>query len=170
MANSKKNTDEKAISVKKEIEATTQKKETAPKKVAVPVKKKEVVKAPKTADAKLKSLKVSPIKLAALARTIKGMPVNKAVAALTFSTKGAAKDVNKLLKSAMSNAENNFGLDIDKLYIKNVDVGKSMVLKRFTARGRGKSSKLLKPFSNIRIVVAEQEAIVRATKTKANKE
>ncbi|MDR3290048.1 MAG: 50S ribosomal protein L22 [Rickettsiales bacterium] len=134
------------------------------------MKKKEVVKAPKTADAKLKSLKVSPIKLAALARTIKGMPVNKAVAALTFSTKGAAKDVNKLLKSAMSNAENNFGLDIDKLYIKNVDVGKSMVLKRFTARGRGKSSKLLKPFSNIRIVVAEQEAIVRATKTKANKE
>jgi large subunit ribosomal protein L22 len=110
----------------------------------------------KTADAYLKSVKISPIKIAAVARTIKGLPVSKAVAVLTFSTKKVAKDIKKLLKSAMANAENNHGLDIDKLYINRVDVGKAFVIKRFTARGRGRGSRILKPFSNIRIVLAEK--------------
>ncbi|MDR2527286.1 MAG: 50S ribosomal protein L22 [Rickettsiales bacterium] len=112
----------------------------------------------KVATAYIKNLRISPIKLAALTRTISGMLVSKAVASLTFSTKRIAKDVNKLLKSAMSNAENNHGLDIDKLYIQRIDVGKSMVLKRFTARARGRGNKILKPFSNIRIVLSEKES------------
>jgi large subunit ribosomal protein L22 len=110
----------------------------------------------KTAEAKVKSIKISPIKLSALTRSIKGLPVNKAVSMLTFSTKRVAKDINNLLKSAMANAENNHGLDIDKLYIKRIDVGKALVLKRFTARGRGRGSRILKPFSNVRIVLAER--------------
>ncbi|GMO61176.1 MAG: hypothetical protein Ta2D_07040 [Rickettsiales bacterium] len=149
----------------KEVVSEVVKKKTAPKKVKTAPKKDNVKvattknKVPqlkKTAEAKLKSIKGSPIKLAALARTIKGLPVSKAVAQLTFSNIGTAPEVNKLLKSAMSNAENNFGLDIDKLYIQRVDVGKAMVLKRFTARGRGRGSRILKPFSNIRIVLAEK--------------
>ncbi|MDR0423038.1 MAG: 50S ribosomal protein L22 [Rickettsiales bacterium] len=110
----------------------------------------------KTADAYLKSVKISPIKIAAVARTIRGLPVSKAVAVLTFSTKKVAKDIKKLLKSAMANAENNHGLDIDKLFISRVDIGKAFVLKRFTARGRGKGSRILKPFSNIRLILEEK--------------
>lgn len=117
--------------------------------------KKEIAKN-KTAEAHLKSVRISPIKLSAVTRSIKGMPVNKAVMALTFSNKAIARDVNKLLKSAMANAENNHGLDIDNLYIDRVDVGKAMVMKRFKARAKGRGAKILKPFSNIRIVLIEK--------------
>lgn len=110
----------------------------------------------KTAEAKLRSVKASPIKLGALARSIKGMPVNKASMALTFSKKAVASELNKLLKSAMANAENNHGLDIDNLIIDRVDVGKAMVMKRFRARAKGRGCRILKPFSNIRIVLIEK--------------
>lgn len=110
----------------------------------------------KTAEAKLKSVKVSPIKLSALARSVKGMPVNKASMALAFSRKSVAVELNKLLKSAMANAENNHGLDIDNLIIDRVDVGKSMVMKRFKAGAKGRGMRILKPFSNIRIVLIEK--------------
>jgi large subunit ribosomal protein L22 len=110
----------------------------------------------KTAEAHLKSVRISPIKLSAVARSITGMPVNKAVMVLTFSKKAVAKDVNMLLKSAMANAENNHGLDIDNLFIHRIDVGKSMVMKRFRARAKGRGARILKPFSNIRIVLIEK--------------
>jgi len=118
------------------------------------MKKENLVK--KTAEAHLKSVKVSPIKLSALARSITGMPVNKAVMALTFSNKSIAVVLNKLLKSAMANAENNHGLDIDNLFISRVDVGKSMVLKRFMPRAKGRGCRILKPFSNVRIILMEK--------------
>lgn len=118
------------------------------------MKKESVMK--KTAEARLKSVKISPTKLSALARSIQGMPVNKASMALTFSRKSIATELNKLLKSAMANAENNHGLDIDNLLIERIDVGKSMVMKRFKARAKGRGCKILKPFSNIRIVLIEK--------------
>ncbi len=120
----------------------------------IEMKKESVMK--KTAEARLKSVKISPTKLSALARSIQGMPVNKASMALTFSRKSIATELNKLLKSAMANAENNHGLDIDNLLIERIDVGKSMVMKRFKARAKGRGCKILKPFSNIRIVLIEK--------------
>jgi len=110
----------------------------------------------RTAEAHLKSVRISPIKLNAVARSIAGMPVNKAVMALTFSNKAIASIVNKLLKSAMANAENNHGLDIDNLFIHRIDVGKSMVMKRYKARAKGRGARILKPFSNLRIVLIEK--------------
>jgi len=110
----------------------------------------------RTAEARLKSVRISPIKLSAVARSITGMPVDRAVMALTFSNKAVAGVVNKLLKSAMANAENNHGLDIDNLFIHRIDVGKSMVMKRFRARAKGRGARILKPFSNIRIVLIEE--------------
>lgn len=110
----------------------------------------------KTAEAHLKSVKISPIKLGALTRTITGMPVNKAVMALTFSNKSIAVPLNKLLKSAMANAENNHGLDIDSLFIHRIDIGKSMVLKRFMPRAKGRGCRILKRFCNIRIILMEK--------------
>ena len=122
------------------------------------MKKKNLIKKKdKFAEASLKSIKVSPIKLSAIARSIRGLPVNKAVMMLTFSRKAISRIVNKLLKSAMINAENNYGLDIDNLFIDRVDVGKSMVMKRFKARARGRGNRILKPFSNMRIVLIEKE-------------
>ncbi|MDD2840580.1 MAG: 50S ribosomal protein L22 [Rickettsiales bacterium] len=118
------------------------------------MKKENVMK--KTAEAKLKSVKVSPTKLSALARSVKGMPVNKASMALTFSRKSVAVELNKLLKSAMANAENNHGLDIDNLLIDRIDVGKAMVLKRFKPRAKGRGCRILKPFSSVRIVLIEK--------------
>ena len=118
------------------------------------MKKEEMKK--KTAEARLKSVKVSPIKLSALTRSIAGMPVEKAVMALTFSKKAVAEPLNKLLKSAMANAENNHGLDIDNLYIDKIEVGKAMVLKRFKARAKGRGNRILKPFSNVKIVLIEK--------------
>ena len=117
--------------------------------------KKEITKK-KTAEAHLRSVRISPIKLSAVTRSIAGMPVNKAVMALTFSNKAVAGIVNKLLKSAMANAENNHGLDIDNLFIDRIDVGKAMVMKRFRARAKGRGMRILKPFSNLRIVLIEK--------------
>jgi len=116
--------------------------------------KKEEIK--KTAEAKLKSVRISPLKLSAVTRTIAGMPVEKAVMALTFSKKAVAGQLNKLLKSAMANAENNHGLDIDNLYIDRIEVGKSMVMKRFKARAKGRGNRIFKPFSNVTIVLIEK--------------
>ncbi len=110
----------------------------------------------KTAEAFLKSIRISPIKLSAVTRTISRMPANKAVVALSFSNKAIAKDVKKVLKSAMANAENNHGMDIDNLVIHRIDVGKAMVMKRFRARAKGRGARILKPFSNLRIVLIEK--------------
>ena len=83
--------------------------------------------------------------------------MDRALAELEFSRKRAAGDVLKLLKSAVANADNNHNLDVDALVVKEASVGKSISMKRWHARGRGKSTRIVKPFSRIRIVVREQE-------------
>lgn len=108
-----------------------------------------------------KSIRVSPQKLNLVAQMIRGKDVNKALLDLEFSTRRISDDVKKVLESAIANAENNHQLDVDNLYVAEAVVGKSLVMKRFRARARGRVGKILKPFSNLRIVVrerAEEEA------------
>jgi large subunit ribosomal protein L22 len=105
-----------------------------------------------------KNLKVSPQKLNLVAQLIRGKKVDIALNDLTFSRKRIARDVKKALMSAIANAENNHGLDVNDLVVSEAYVGKSLVLKRFAARGRGRSSRIFKPFSQITVVVREQPA------------
>ena len=122
-----------------------------------------------TAQAIGKSLKTSPQKANLVLSLIRGKKAEEALNLLTFSSKRISEQVSKILKSAISNAENNHQLDIDKLYVKEASVGKSMVLKRFRPRARGRSGKILKPFSRVRILVAEkQEKKVKENVEKKN--
>ena len=109
------------------------------------------------ANAELRMIRVSPQKLNLVAGLIRGAKVEKALADLTFSKKRIANDVKRLLESAIANAENNHGLDVDSLVVAEASVGKALVMKRFRARARGRGAKILKPFSNMRIVVREVE-------------
>ena len=104
-----------------------------------------------------KSLKTSPQKANLVLSIIRGKKAEVALNLLTFSKKRISEQVLKILKSAISNAENNHQLDIDKLYVKEASVGKSMVMKRFRPRARGRSGKILKPFSRVRILVEEKQ-------------
>jgi large subunit ribosomal protein L22 len=108
-----------------------------------------------SAMANLRMLRVSPQKLNLVAQMIRGLRVDKAINALTFSPKRIAIDVKKTLLSAIANAENNHGLDIDKLFISEATVGKALVMKRLDIRGRSKAGRITKPFSHLRIVVSE---------------
>ncbi len=112
------------------------------------------------ARAKLVSVRISPQKLNLVAASIRGLKVQRALNELEFSRKRIAKDVRKALYSAISNAENNHNLDIDNLVVAEAFVGKGIVMKRFASRARGRSSRILKPFSELTIVVRElgQEA------------
>ena len=110
------------------------------------------------AKAVAKMLRVSPQKLNLLAQLIRGKKVATALADLEFSRKRVAKDVRKCLESAIANAENNHQLDVDDLVVAQAHVGKGLVMKRFHARGRGRSGKILKPFSHLTIVVRQAEA------------
>ena len=96
-------------------------------------------------------------KLNLVAALIRGRKVEEALSVLQFSKRAMAVDVSKVLASAIANAENNHNLDVDTLVVSEASVGKSLTMKRFHARGRGKSTRILKPFSRIRIVVREQE-------------
>jgi large subunit ribosomal protein L22 len=102
------------------------------------------------------SLRTSPQKLNLVAQTIRGLKCEKAIAELSFSRKRIAKAVLAVLQSAIANAENNHGLNIDKLYVSEAYVGKGLVMKRMHARGRGRGARVLKPFSNLTVVVAER--------------
>ena len=104
-----------------------------------------------------KSLKSSPQKTNLVLGLIRGLKVEKAINNLIFSKRRISGDILKILKSAISNAENNHQLDIDKLFVKEASVGKAMVLKRFRPRARGRAGKILKTFSRIRILVQERE-------------
>jgi large subunit ribosomal protein L22 len=108
------------------------------------------------AKAVARNLKVSPQKLNLVAGLIRGKKVNTALADLEFSRKRIAQDVRKCVMSAVANAENNHGLDVDDLIVAEAYVGKNLVMKRFHARGRGRSSRVLKPFSQITVVVREK--------------
>jgi len=103
-------------------------------------------------------LRVSPQKLNLLAQLIRGKKVATALADLEFSRKRIARDVRKCLESAIANAENNHDLDVDDLIVAEAHVGKSLVMKRFSPRARGRSGAILKPFSHLTIVVREVEA------------
>jgi large subunit ribosomal protein L22 len=107
----------------------------------------------------LNRLRVSPQKLNLVAQMIRGLPVNQALTQLTFSSRRIAGDVKKALQSAIANAEHNHQLDVDSLIVSEAWVGKNMVMKRFHARGRGRGARILKPFSNITIVVREVEEL-----------
>ncbi|MBX2833241.1 50S ribosomal protein L22 [Thalassospira lucentensis] len=109
------------------------------------------------AAASLRALRISPRKLNLVAESIRGMKAEAALAELTFSNKRISQDVKKLLESAIANAENNHQLDVDRLFVKEASVGKAFVMKRWRARARGRVGKIIKPFSNIRIVVCERE-------------
>ncbi len=107
------------------------------------------------ARAQLRMLRVSPQKLNLLAQSIRGLSAEKALNELEFSPKRHARDVRKLLQSAIANAENNHGLDIDSLVVSEAHVGKNLVMKRFRARARGRGARILKPFSQITIVLRD---------------
>ena len=101
------------------------------------------------------NLRISPRKLNLVAGLIRNQPVGKAVATLAFSKRRIAQDVKKALESAVANAENNHSLDVDKLMVARVEVGRAAVMRRFHARGRGRSARIEKWLSNLKIVVAE---------------
>ena len=116
-----------------------------------------------------KNIRISPQKLNLVAELIRGKKVNEAMADLEFSRKRVAQDVRKCVMSAVANAENNHGLDVDELVVAEAYVGKNIVMKRFAARGRGRGFQVLKPFSQITVVVrqkAEEAEPKKAAKTK----
>ena len=102
-------------------------------------------------------IKGSAQKLNLVAQLIRGRKVEDALNVLTFSKKAMAVDVRKVLASAIANAENNHNLDVDSLVVAEASVGKAITMKRFHTRGRGKSTRILKPFSRVRIIVRETE-------------
>ena len=102
------------------------------------------------------NIRVSPRKLNLVAAMIRGKKAQDAMAQLTFSKRRIAGTVKKTLESAIANAENNHSLDVDRLVVSRAEVGRAAVMKRFHARGRGKSSTIEKWFSHLKIVVAEQ--------------
>ncbi|WP_270934933.1 50S ribosomal protein L22 [Falsiroseomonas oryzae] len=108
------------------------------------------------AQAILRNIRVSPRKLNLVAALIRGRTAQDAVATLTFSKRRIAQTVKKTLESAIANAENNHQLDVDRLVVARAEVGRSIVMKRFHARGRGRASRVEKWFSHLKIVVAEQ--------------
>ena len=103
-----------------------------------------------------KMIRISPYKLNLEAKSIRGKKVDDALSYLEFSKKRISSSVKDILESAIANAENNHALDIDKLYVDEAFVGKNMVMKRWRARARGRAAKILKPFSQLTIVLKEQ--------------
>lgn len=121
------------------------------------------------ARATAKNLRISPQKLNLVAGLIRGKKVDKALADLEFSRKRIAVEVRKCLASAIANAEENHGLDIDNLVVSQAWVGKNLVMKRFTSRGRGRSAPIMKPFSEISIIVKQVDEDEAANKKQAKK-
>ena len=117
-----------------------------------------------TAIAKDNTIRVSSLKLANVVRTIVNKKVDYAVNQLKFSNKRISKSVLKVLNAAIANAENNKQLDIDNLFIKEAYVGKSLSMKRFRPRAKGRASSIVKPFSKITIIVEERSKIKKEKK------
>ncbi len=118
----------------------------------------------KTAKAKARTLRISPRKLNLVAESIRGLKADKALAQLTFSKKRISEEVKKVLMSAIANAENNHSMDVDRLVVSEAYVGKAMVMKRFQAGAKGRANRIIKPFSNLTIIVAEKEVAPKASK------
>ena len=104
-----------------------------------------------------KFMRTSPQKLNLVAQMIRGKSADRALADLTFSKRRIAGEVKKVLQSAIANAENNHQLDVDRLYVKEATVGKTFTVKRFRARARGRGARIVKPFSNLTVIVRERE-------------
>lgn len=104
-----------------------------------------------------KSLRGSPRKLNLVAEMIRGLDASDALSALEFCSRRISGDVRKILQSAVANAENNHQLDVDRLYVAEATVGRALVMKRWRARARGRVARIIKPFSNLTIVVRERE-------------
>ena len=107
----------------------------------------------------VKMIRVSPRKLNLVAQLIRGKSAAAALAELSFTKRRVAEDVRKVLEAAIANAENNHQLDVDRLYVAEATVGKSFVMKRFATRARGRSARIIKPWSNLTVVVREREEI-----------
>ena len=105
----------------------------------------------------LKNIRVSPQKLNLVAQMIRKETASRAISILQFSKRRISNVVEKALRSAIANAENNHSLDIDKLIVKEAYVGKGLVMKRFHARARGRGARIIKPFSHLTILLSEQE-------------
>jgi large subunit ribosomal protein L22 len=103
-----------------------------------------------------RSIRTSPRKLNLVAQSIRGLSAEKALAELQFSPRRIARDVKRVLESAIANAENNHRLEVDQLVVSEAYVGKSLIMKRFSPRARGRAGKIIKPFSNLTIVVREK--------------
>ena len=103
-----------------------------------------------------RNIRVSPRKLNLVAQQIRGKRVDRALNELTFSPKRIARDVKKVLQSAIANAENNHQLDVDRLVVAEAFVGRALVMKRFSPRARGRAGKIQKPFSNLTVIVRER--------------
>ena len=108
------------------------------------------------AQAVARNLRVSPRKLDLVAGLIRGKKVDTALADLEFSRKRIAQDVKKCVMSAVANAENNHGLDVNELVVSEAFVGKNLIMKRFAARGRGRASSIVKPFAQLTVIVRQK--------------
>jgi large subunit ribosomal protein L22 len=109
------------------------------------------------AQAILRTVRVSPRKLNLVAQLIRGKTAQAALAELQFSKRRIAQSVRKVLQAAIANAENNHQLDVDRLFVAEAHVGRSISMRRFHARGRGRSSAIQKPFSHITVIVRERK-------------
>jgi large subunit ribosomal protein L22 len=112
-----------------------------------------------------RNLRVSPQKLNLVAQMIRGKKIDTALADLQFSRKRIAHDVRKCVMSAVANAENNHDLDVNELIVAEAYVGKNLLIKRFHARGRGRSGRIVKPFSQLTVIVREVAAKAAAEET-----
>ena len=117
-----------------------------------------------TAIAKDNMIRISPTKLSILVNGIVNMKVSSAINQLQFSSKRISKTILKVLNAAVANAENNKQLDIDKLFVKEAFVGKSLRMKRWRPRAKGRAASIIKPFSKVTIVVEERTEINKETK------
>ena len=126
--------------------------------------KRERVLSDSEAKAVARNLRVSPQKLNLVAQMIRGKKVDSALADLEFSRKRIAKDVRKCVMSAVANAENNHGLDVNDLVVSQAYVGKNLVIRRFHARGRGRMNKVEKPFAQLTVVLKQQAEEAKETK------
>ena len=107
-----------------------------------------------------RTLRIGAQKLNLVAESIRGHSVEDALSQLSFSKRRIAGEVRKIVQSAVANAENNHDLDVDRLFIAEATVGRAMVLKRWRARARGRTARILKPFSNLTVVVREREELL----------
>ncbi len=112
------------------------------------------------ARAVVRNLRTSPQKLNLVLATIRGKSAEVALTQLAFSKRRIARDVRKALQSAIANAENNHQLDVDRLYVAEASAGKSLTMKRFRARARGRVGRIVKPWSHLRVVVREREETI----------